>query len=486
MLFANGRWSLALAAWIAPALLLRFLRTRRFAHAFAGGLLVLSIANFVWWQGVFPLSGLPFAVASIVLGFMTLLPYLIDRRFARRLRGLPATLVFPSAAVTIELLQAMYSPFGSWGSYAYSQAGNLPLIQLLSITGLAGVTFVVLWLGSILNQPTRANLIVYACVLAGAFTFGALRLRAPEATDTVRIAGVTPRLPTYTVRGDASNAAIHAALASVRRRHPIDDPAWERFRTRAAQIDDDLLATSANEARAGAKLVVWSEGAGIVELQDESAFLARAGEVARASALWIELSYLVLDRRGGATFQNKNVLVDAAGVEMWTYQKSHPVPGMEACVPGDGQVPVAPTPFGRVATVICYDADFPRLVAQAGAAGVDVLLIPADDWREIASIHSRIARFRAIEHGFSLVRSTSSGFSTAVDRHGRVRATQDFFAGARVLRADVPRRGSPTVYARVGDLAAYCSAALFVLLLLMPIVAAVRSKQATLVQESRA
>jgi apolipoprotein N-acyltransferase len=452
LVFANGRWAVALFAWLAPALLVRFVRTRPFGRAFGGGLLVLSVASYVWWRDVFPLSGAAFVVAAVVLGCVTLVPFLIDRRLAPRLGGIASTLVLPAAAVTLDLLHSLYSPFGSWGSWAYSQAGNLPLLQLVSVTGLAGITFLLLWLAAVVNRPTRGAVILYASVAAAAFAFGALRLLSPGATETVRIAAITPRIPTYTVRGDAANAAIHGALSSVRRGRALPAPDWEAFRVRAAAVNGELLAATEREARNGAKLVVWSEGAGIVERHDEATLLARGAEVARRAGVWIELSYLVLDRAGSRTFANQNVLLDASGQTMWTYQKAHPVPGMEACVPGDGRVPVAPTPFGSVATVICYDADFPRLVAQAGA---DILLIPADDWREIAPLHARMARFRAVEQGFAVVRATSSGFSTVVDRYGRVRASQDYFAGARTLSAEVPHRASPTPYARTGDVAAF-------------------------------
>ena len=257
---------------------------------------------------------------------------------------------------------------------------------------------------------------------------------------------------------------MHAALSSVRRRTRLPAAQWEAFRSRAAIINAELLAATGTAARQGARLVIWSEGAGIVETLDEPALLARAAGVAQNSDAWIELSYLALDRRGSATFENKNVLVDASGHRVWTYQKNHPVPGMEACVPGAGRVPVATTPFGRVATVICYDADFPRLVRQA--AGADVLLIPADDWREIAPMHASMARFRAVEQGLSIVRATSSGYSMVTDRFGRVRASRDSFSGSRTMIADVSRRGAPTIYARIGDAFSWSCLAAFSALLL--------------------
>ena len=457
MLFANGRWTFVPAAWVAPLLFVRFVRTAPLSRAWLGGMVVLSIASFVWWRGVFPLHGVAYAVASVVLGFLTFIPYLVDRRYAARLGGMLGTLVLPAAAVSIEALNAVASPFGSWGSYAYAQAGFVPLMQLASVTGLAGITFLVLWFASIVSSGNRRHLIIFASVTAAVLLYGVVRSRGGDEA-TVRVAAVTPRIPTYTVRGDAANQAVHDVLSAVRSHHPLAPERWAAFRRRARAIDDELLAASDT----GANIVVWSEGAGIVAKEDEAALIARAAALARQRGISIELAFLAV---GQGSFENRAVLVDAAGKTVWTYDKAHPVPFMESCAPGDGRIPVAPTPFGRLATVICFDGDFPRLVRQAGRAGADILLIPADDWPEIASLHTNMVRFRAIEQGLSIVRATSNGDTTVIDRFGRMRARADYFTGARVLHAEVPRAGRPTPYTRVGDVAGAAAVALLIALI---------------------
>ncbi|HEX7829485.1 MAG TPA: hypothetical protein VF787_07500, partial [Thermoanaerobaculia bacterium] len=250
--FANGRWSVAIAAFAGPALLLAF--TRHARHAFLGGWLATSVACFFWWNGVFPLKGVAYAIASIVFGLIALLPYLADRAFAPRLHPLLAALVFPCAVVTLETVTMLSSPFGSWGAFAYTMFGVPPLVQLASIGGLALITFVVTLFASVVNSRSRAAWIAYAIVIGATFAFGSLRLRSSGATDTVQIAAITPRIPTYTVRGDVANAPIHAALQSVRKQQPMSNDAWTAFRTRAAAINTELLNTTEAEARNGAKL----------------------------------------------------------------------------------------------------------------------------------------------------------------------------------------------------------------------------------------
>lgn len=459
--FSNGRMAIAVVAFLAPALMLAFMR--RAKHMFLAGWLATSVACFVWWWTVFPLRGIAYAIASIVFGLIALTPYLIDRALAPRLHPLLAVLVFPSAMVTLETLTMLFSPFSSWGSIAYTQFDFQALMQLASITGLAGITFVVCLFASVVNSRSRIAYVAYVVVMLACVAFGTTRWSLHK--GELRIAAITPRIPTYTVRGEAANAPIAAALQSVRKKQQLGNDGWGAFRTRAAAINTELLHATEAEARKGAELVVWSEGAGIIERNDEPQLLREIGDVARRTNAYVVAAFLTLDARGSNTFENKNALVDPQGRVVWTYRKARPVPGMEACVPGDGRIPVAPTPFGRIATAICFDMDFPRLLRNTDA---DLYLVPADDWREITPLHSRMAAFRAVEQGVAIVRSTSNGLSVVVDPFGRVTSSANYFDGARVMHGTIPLpAGAPSIYARIGDVFAGAIAIVFVALLLI-------------------
>lgn len=103
--------------------------------------------------------------------------------------------------------------------------------------------------------------------------------------------------------------------------------------------------------------------------------------------------------------------------------------------------------------MICWDADFPATIRQAGRNGTDLLLVPSNDFREIDPMHTQMAVFRAIENGVSLVRQASNGLSIATDPYGRVLAAMDHFtASDRVMVAQVPTQGVSTIYAVIGDL----------------------------------
>ena len=100
--------------------------------------------------------------------------------------------------------------------------------------------------------------------------------------------------------------------------------------------------------------------------------------------------------------------------------------------------------------VICHDLDFPELLRQASSEKIGLLVGPSDDWVDVASLHGRMAVFRAVENGFTLLRPTNGGRSVAVDTRGRVIAEVN--SPDDVMVAHVSARSSRTLYGTVGDL----------------------------------
>jgi apolipoprotein N-acyltransferase len=66
-------------------------------------------------------------------------------------------LVLPAAWVTTEYLLHLILPLGTFFSVAYTQSMNLPLLQVMSITGLWGVTFLVAWLAGVINYAWEGD-----------------------------------------------------------------------------------------------------------------------------------------------------------------------------------------------------------------------------------------------------------------------------------------------------------------------------------------
>jgi apolipoprotein N-acyltransferase len=152
------------------------------------------------------------------------------------------------------------------------------------------------------------------------------------------------------------------------------------------------------------------------------------------------------------------LLIKPTGAVAWAGLKAIPVPGTEASLSArdEGKIRMIETDYGRLSSVICFDMDFPGLLHQAGRLQTDIMLVPSNDWREIDPWHTEMARFRAIEQGFNMVRQTSNGLSLATDTRGRALSRMDHFAtGDRVMVAQVPTRGVTTIYSKIGDLFAW-------------------------------
>ena len=475
--FVTFRWTIPLAAWLYPVFLLRFVRTQPLLRGMLLLLLASALVLVFALQGVIPYPGAFYYLTVFGVGVLGILPYLLDRFLARRLGGLLGTLVFPLAVTTVSYLFALVNPStGSWGNLAYSQYGDLPLMQLVSVTGLWGIDFVMSWLASVVNWAwecgfawpwVRGGAALYTSLLTLVLLFGGVRLALfPAQGSTVRVAGVTP-----------SQALIAAANKQVSQIFSQNMGALmsgtetqaqrELIRQAYAPVNDELFSRSEQEARAGAKIIVWPECGANVLQEDEAALLARASALARTTGTYLDmgicemLSHPVPSR----SLFDESILLDPSGSVIWRYQKAHPVPG-EPFPPGDGKVPTVQTPYGRLSNVICFDADFPGTIRQAGQAGADVLLVPGNDWREIDPLHTQMATFRAIENGFSLVRQASNGLAMAVDYEGNVLAASDYFTtDPQVMVAYVPMQGVHTIYATIGDLFAWLSLAGLVVLI---------------------
>jgi len=371
---------------------------------------------------------------------------------------------------TVWYLNALVNPLGTFGNPAYTQYGDLPLLQLLSVTGLWGIVFLMSWLASLVNwaweqgfawSKVRPGLLLYGALLALVFVGGGARLAlfAPQAA-TVRVAGITALHFHRLLPQSSYNPLLDGKLTEAER---------QAIRPVLAQIDDDLLTRSQQEARAGAKVVVWPESGAPVLQEDEAAFLRQARAVAQASGIYLDMGLaVILPPSGKPPFaQDTSVLIDPSGHIVWIYQKAHPDPGDHGrLVPGNGQIPVVATPYGRLATALASDAFFPSTIRQAGQANADILLRPEGDYREIDPLETQLTTFRAIENGFSLVTQTDLGLSMAVDYEGQVLAASDYFTtDPQVMVAYVPMKGVHTIYATIGDLFAWLSMAGLVVLI---------------------
>lgn len=440
-----------LAAWLAPLLLLRFVRTQPGRVALPLVVIAHQVALAIGLRnGFFPLPTPVLIGMVLIIGALMALGYLADRLLVPRLPAWAGSLVFPLTVTAVDFLLATQGPFATFLSPAFTQFGNLPLTQLVALTGIYGLTFLLAWTAAVVNTVWQRGLadrgarllaLVNVGVLLAVLLAGGARLAFDHGTaPTVRVAGLTPRSERYPYPADLASA---------------DAPQREALWVQSEPVFEDLLARTRQEAQAGARIVVWSELAARIPEENLPEVLARLQQVARDEQIYLLAGIGAYRQTDQFPYiRNQAVLIDPAGEIVIDYAKAHPVPGSpwDAATPGPAVVPTVDTPYGRLAVVICYDADYPELMRQAGRAGADILLVPGYDWEAIRYRHPAMASFRAVENGVALVRPAGRSTSIATDAQGQVLSVvDDMPTDPSTLTAAVPTVGATTLYPRIGD-----------------------------------
>tara|TARA_R110000868_G_scaffold191393_2_gene435587 strand:- start:2251 stop:3753 length:1503 start_codon:yes stop_codon:yes gene_type:complete len=451
LLSVGGRWDLPIAAWASVIFLLRFSRMSRPSVGLTLIWLVSVGTTLFWvWQMAVPTSATTL-LAALVYGSIFTLPYVADRFAASKLSPTLALLLFPATQVTCEFIMGSFSPLGTaYGLHAFTQHDNLALLQITSLIGPYSIGFLIglcatvvndLWHQQFSRPRTRTIGAAYAALLVVLVIGGEIRLAYfPPASTTVRIAGISPSMAAE----DAAQQVLGGNVVSDQAISRLDP---EKKRVSFAIAIDEMLASTHKAAKTGAKIIVWSENAVRTLPADKPALLERAKQIASEENIHLLLAvktYLPDAPYG----RDQTQMIDPKGNVLWTYDKAHPIPGLETYTPGDGRVPVIDTPYGRIASVICYDADFPPTTR----ASADIMLVPGGDWPEMGRVHTEMASLRAIENGYALFRQDFNGMSAAYDHHGQLIAMQDTTgAGPHIFVTDVPNRGVATLTRLTGD-----------------------------------
>ncbi|KAA3606712.1 MAG: hypothetical protein DWQ01_16995 [Planctomycetota bacterium] len=427
---SNGHYVVPMATWAAPFFLLRFLSSQKLWIALILGWAVTIIGHGFMWQGHIPAPGIFYYAMAAVWGSAAFLPFALFRLLAPYLQGVPRSFILPLAWVANSwLFHRWLSPYGSWGSLAYTQWDQKALIQLAYLTGYLGIDFLICWFAGSLeaalalprNLGFRRWRPLWLCsaVLLGVLLYGDLRLRmAPQELPTVRVAMVMPA---------ASLKAANWQALQLYRKQP--QAGLEALTHTSDRIFRDQMERSRREAAAGARLICWAEASARLPIAQEGTWLQAGSDLCREHGIYLALSYGTLDSKAEKPLVNKTVLMNPEGEMEWEYRKAHPVvmPGALAMQAGDGNMPLTEAPWGRISGAICHDLDFPHLIRPLKTQDVDLMLCPADDWPAIARLHTAMSAMRAVENGFALIRPTVNGTSVAVDRYGRTLATANIW-----------------------------------------------------------
>ena len=348
-------------------------------------------------------------------------------------RPVRSALALAGLWTAIDWIRGMW-PIGgfTWGGLGYTQHGNGLTLPLATVTGVWGVTFVVLLVNALLLE--------------------ALVLRRPG-----RAAGLGPAIPVVIALGVALlPAAIPVRGAS----GPPMDVAVVQGNVPRALASDRLLQSDQvalnhidlNRTLASdpPDLAVWPENA----LADDPARDATLGAAVSASIRAVGAPTIVgaITPGPGDTLFNVALLYDARGSIVDSYAKIHLVPFGEyipwhsvlgwtqryrhglGTFSSGSRVHAFDVNGTLVGTPICFENTFPGLFRQFVADGARLMVVTTNDSSYLDSPASRehviMSQLRAVETGRWVVQAAVSGESAIVNAHGQVvRRTGLFAAG---------------------------------------------------------
>lgn len=404
-------------------------------------------------------------------------------------------LAFLLAAVWVAqewLRSVVFSGWG-WNTLGTALHAQLAMIQIAEYTGVAGLSFLVVFINVILLTTTRRfiletqvrpmrphyDLTLTMAAIVGVLGFGFRTFQLHPLASTLKVALVQPNIPRE-----------------------------QKFSPEFAQSTFDQLSRLSARALGASSppdLIVWPESSmpGPV-LQDELShrFVTDFSASAKTDLL---LGTIDLDETGD---YNAALLVSEDGRRMQIYRKVHLVPFGEY-VPGRRTIPLlarvvgdqVPSDFAfgkehtvfhltnekaRVAPLICFEDTIGDLTRQFVLAGANLLAnVTNDGWflRSAGSQqHLANAVFRCVETRLPMVRAANTGVTCIINEFGLIspsRIVAPFAENVLLGEVKVPTEHELTFYVRHGELFAQGCVGVALLVLIVRSLQLVTRKQRT-------
>ena len=392
-------------------------------------------------------------------------------------------LLAPLVWTSLEYLRSTHMTFGfSWMGLGYSQFQTLALIQPAEITGIYGVSALIVLVNAALH------------FFLNTWIFH-LNARAGRRMS-YRVIGVTTLVVGFWVGWGnwalnltksqiESSPKIRVALAQGNIEQHLK---WNKlYQQPTMELYKKLTLQAAKEKP---ELIVWPEATTPFYYGLDPIGTKYVQDLVRTSGTPLLFGSPYKKKvEGKELVYNRAFLISNQGETIDVYDKMHLVPFGEFVpfrqalffiekmveIIGDFGLGKRATVFTlnnyQLGVSICYEIIFPDLVRQPVKNGAEYLVnITNDAWfgKSAASYqHISMAALRAVENRTPIVRAANTGTSGFIDATGQIRNTSQLFKRELIVDEIAPNKRPRTFYSKFGDIFSYLCLALTAIISLL-------------------
>lgn len=456
--------------WISLIPLLFALRGKNFSEAFLAGFITGFVYNtgIIYWvtfvvvhYGYLPLSIGIFVMLllSCYLSFYVAL-FAFGVVFLKK-RGIGEIISAPLLWTILEYAKSHLLTGFPWENLAHSLHGQLSFIQIADITGIYGITFLIVFINCLLFDlvTVKGRKVIVSELLVGVILVGAvLGYGFYRVSDIEKAAKNTDPVSVSLIQGNIDQSVKWDPL----------------FQLKTLNLYQRL---SIEAAESKPQIIVWPETAAPFFFQDNNHKRDYVLDLAETTGSYLLFGSPSYERKEGKNYLlNSAYLVSPSKEIVGRYDKVHLVPfgeyvplkeflffidklvaGAGDFIPGDGFSPLM-MEGKKAGVLICYEGIFPEIAREYKKNDADLFVnITNDAWYGRTSApyqHLSMIVFRAVENRLPIVRAANTGISAIINPTGKVVSKTEIFEQA-VLNGNVRIVDYDTFYTRYGDLFVY-------------------------------
>ncbi len=419
----------------------------------------------LYWVGIVTPPGMVATV--VIIGFYYAFMFKLFLK-VYKIKPLYGYILFPFLWVGLEYFRTLSEFAFPWSDIGYTQSYYLDILQIVSVTSVHGLSFLIIVINILLVQLFRktvsaekklTSIFVSVAILLGLWSYGWI---------------VTPKYP---IPGDYPVAMLQGSV-------PIEVKWSKENRGYSFNLYDSLTTTVASDS---INLYIWPETSAPCYLTHDKRRQKDIENIAVKSDGYHLVGALgaKLDKNGESHF-NSCYQVNPEGLIKKRYDKVKLVPFAER-VPYQNYLPFLHEKFLRkyltfietynvqwwsdfragdslklfelpnavYSVLICFESTFPEFVRQGILDGAEFVVgITNDTWFKKSvgiHMHSRIFLTRMVENRVWGVRVANSGLTYIVDDYGRIRTELEVYQIAGLV-GSVKKLDEYSVFTEYGDI----------------------------------